>query len=312
MTMPPQLQDSVETALATRVRDAQPVSGGEVCQAWRLQTSDGALFLKTHANAPQGLFEAEARGLQLLRDANALRTPEVLAWRDIKDQDDESGHAVAVAAFIGVAAWLALEWIETAAPRDEDAFSRSFAEGLALQHRVSSEVHGNANGHENFLGVMRQSNAPTPDWAEFLRVQRLAPMIADCEARGALPKARREALQRVSETLETLLDDGDNRPVLLHGDLWSGNFLSLPNGNALLIDPAAYFGSREMELAYVQLFDGFPHNFVRHYDLAFPLFDGYERRRPVLQLYPLLAHLLYFGERYGPRVDATLAQILER
>ena len=71
----------------------------------------------------------------------------------------------------------------------------------------------------------------------------------------------------------------------------------------VIFDPAVYYGEREMEIAYVELFGGFPPGFVEMYHTSYPLEEGYERRRPLHQLYPLLVHLNYFGETYGPQVD---------
>jgi len=98
--------------------------------------------------------------------------------------------------------------------------------------------------------------------------------------------------------------------VLIHGDLWSGNFLSTANDQPVLIDPAVHYADREVEIAFVELCGGFPRGFVQTYDSIFPLTEGYARRRPIHQLYPLLVHLVHFGETYGPSVDRACADAL--
>jgi fructosamine-3-kinase len=105
------------------------------------------------------------------------------------------------------------------------------------------------------------------------------------------------------DNLDALLADLPARPVLIHGDLWSGNFLCTSDDEPVLIDPAAYYGEREIEMAYTELFGGFPSGFLPAYQSAFPLNAGYPRRRALHQLYPLLVHLNHFGETYGPAVD---------
>ncbi len=75
-----------------------------------------------------------------------------------------------------------------------------------------------------------------------------------------------------------------------------------------LIDPAVYFGHREVDLAFTELFGGFPSSFYAAYQEAFPLSEDYDNRKPLYQLYYLLVHLNLFGEAYGLRVD----QILKR
>ncbi len=70
----------------------------------------------------------------------------------------------------------------------------------------------------------------------------------------------------------------------------------------MLVDPAAYYGDREVEIAFTELFGGSP-KFLSAYRDAYPLDAGYEYRRPLLQLCPLLVHLNHFGEIYGGGVD---------
>ncbi len=116
-------------------------------------------------------------------------------------------------------------------------------------------------------------------------------------------------LAQVDDKLDALLDY-DARPSLVHGDLWSGNFLCTSDDLPVLIDPAVHYADREVEIAFVELFGGFPHGFVQAYDQAFPISEGYLRRRPVHQLYPLLVHLNHFGETYGPSVDRACRDAL--
>lgn len=311
MTLPFALHLAVEDALGVTIRDARPLSGGMINQAAYLSTSDGLLFLKWKHNAPLGFFEAEARGLELLRGAEALRVPSVVAWHDAPPLHE---GALSHPADEAPPSWLALEWLEGATVHDEDAFARDFAEGLAAQHRVTAAQHGDAKGRGNFLGEFAQDNTPHDSWAEFWRDCRLMPLLERGLRDGLLSPAYRDLLLRVVDHSATLFDQCDTRPALLHGDLWSGNYLPIEddNGKTLcaLVDPAAYFGSREMELAYIELFGGFPQNFMACYHTAYPLNAGYERRRPLLQIYPLLVHYLHFGAEYGPPLERACSAAL--
>jgi fructosamine-3-kinase len=164
---------------------------------------------------------------------------------------------------------------------------------------------------DNYLGTQPQHNTPfLSSWPEFYRERRLLPQMQRAEAAGLLPPQRRIALERVIAKLDTLLEGLPPESSLIHGDLWSGNFLCTKGDTPVLIDPAVYHAPREMELAYVQLFDGFPPDFVRHYSRAFPLDPGYERRKLLHQLYPLLIHLNHFGETYGRVVDGVCREYL--
>ena len=69
----------------------------------------------------------------------------------------------------------------------------------------------------------------------------------------------------------------------------------------ILIDPAVYYGHREMDLAMTRLFGGFGEEFYRAYHETYPLEKGWEQRVPIAQLYPLLVHAVLFGGHYVAR-----------
>ena len=262
------------------------LTGGAVHEVWRVETQTGPAVLKRSPEPIPGLFAAEAQGLERLRAAGGLRTPDVLEVAD--------DH-------------LLIEWLPPAPIADPDRYHRRFADGLALQHRAASDAFG--LDHDNWLGPYPQPNAPLTDWAVFYRERRLLPQIALADASGRLPEGRRRLLDTVIDRLEGLLSGLDERPALLHGDLWRGNTLCVA-GEPALIDPAIYFGPREMEIAYIELFESFPPAFIAAYDDAFPLDPGYPRRRRLHQLFPLLVHLNYFGEDYGPAVETACRELV--
>lgn len=274
-------------ALGTRFHATRPLSGGAVGEVLWVQSDAGELVVKRQpGGAPSGFFAAEAAGLEWLRRAKAFRIPEVL----------------------GVAEdWLVLEYLPPAAtPEGTDG-----AVLLAQQHRVTPATFG-LPAHfgldtDNFLGPYPQRNAWEARWPTFYERRLLGQFVLAAHA-GLVPPKRALTFERVLSRLPELLSGLDEPPCLIHGDLWSGNFLHTIHGPAL-IDPAVYFGSRELELAYIELFGGFPEGFVAAYHQAYPLDSGYPRRRPVHQLYPLLVHLNYFGERYGPMLDSALESL---
>ena len=87
-------------------------------------------------------------------------------------------------------------------------------------------------------------------------------------------------------------------PARLHGDLWSGNVLWGRDGRAWLIDPAAYGGHREVDLAMLRLFGSPGQAFLDAYEERFPLAPGHEERVELYQLFPLLVHAALFGGGY--------------
>ncbi len=73
------------------------------------------------------------------------------------------------------------------------------------------------------------------------------------------------------------------------------------------MDPAAYYGHREADLAMTELFGGFRSPFYAAYQEAWPLEPGYEERRDVYNLYHLINHLNHFGAGYAGSVERILA-----
>jgi fructosamine-3-kinase len=92
-------------------------------------------------------------------------------------------------------------------------------------------------------------------------------------------------------------------PSLLHGDLWSGNFMTDVSGHPCMYDPAVYYGHREMDLAMTKLFGGFPEQFYAVYNECFPLEKGWQERMDLCNLYPLMVHVNLFGGNYRKQVE---------
>jgi len=287
--LPPAIYAAVTDALGP-IASERALSGGDSNHAALVTTGKRPCVVKWHDPALPGFFAMEADGLRRLGAANALRVPQVLAVSDAP-------------------AFLALEYLPPQPPVDKHAFTQRFAEGLAALHHVPSPNGKYGLEHDNFLGSQPQPNGWLDTWPDFYRTRRLLPQWDKARGRGLIPAHREHLLGQVTAQLDTLLDF-HARPVLVHGDLWSGNFLSTANGMPALIDPAVHYADREVELAFVELFGGFPRGFVRAYDSVYPFQDGYARRRPLHQLYPLLVHLNHFGETYGPSVDRACADAL--
>ncbi len=258
------------------------VHGGDINDAAYLEVSGARCFVKINPSAPVGFFAAEADGLARLRRAAELRVPDVIAHADAAED---------------LPAYLVLEWLDEAAP--SPAFAERFGAALAALHSHTSDSFGLER--DNFIGGLPQRNTPTARWPDFFRDQRLRPQIARARQRG-LSVVRLRLLDRLLERIESLLPSG--LPSLLHGDLWRGNYITLAGDTPALIDPAVYYGDREIELAFTELFSGFPSTFHRAYHAAYPLDPGYRERRALYQLYPLLVHYNLFGEPYGGHVES--------
>jgi fructosamine-3-kinase len=288
--LPNTLRESVAAVLGTSITGAVSVHGGDINHAARLETRDGFYMLKWKMDAPIGFFAAEAQGLETLQHAGELRVPTVIAQAD---------------ATHGCPGWLVMAWIATAPAGSK--FAENLGYGLAALHRHTSERYG--FDQANFIGELPQPNTPTVCWVDFYRDQRLGAQMAIAAQNGQLTLERQKRLDALCARLDDLIPAAITVPSLLHGDLWSGNFLAVGD-QPILIDPAVYYGHREVEIAFTELFGGFPARFYAAYREAYPLDPGYERRRALYQLYPLLTHMNMFGGGYPLQVDAVCRQYI--
>ena len=274
---------AVARALSAGVTSARRLGGGSINDAFTVRLDDGRdIFVKMNASADRRMFPREARGLAWLADAHAIAVPKVLAV------SDEAGQAPA---------FLALELV-TPAPRAPD-FDEQLGHDLAALHASGADRFGLS--YDNFIGTLAQRNAPCATWAEFYVTRRLEPQLRLAVDRRTAPASWTGMLTRLSAQVPDLVGP-DEPPARLHGDLWSGNLHTDARGGPCLIDPAAYGGHREIDLAMLALFGNPGPRFLDAYDDRYPLAPGARERIPLYQLYPLLVHVNLFGGSY---VDAA-------
>ena len=294
--------DSMDAAITTlfgagvRVAGRHPVYGGDINRSYRLSLSDGSsLFMKCNAVRNLPFFTTEAQGLAALRGTGAIGVPNALAAGTDQTQ--------------GVS-FLLMEYLE-AAPRGSRSWE-TFGRELAALHRADCSKLASADGSlpfgfrtDNYIGASPQKNTPAADWLTFFRDCRLLPQFKVAE-RYFDPGTRRQC-ERLLDRLDSRLTETEF-PSLLHGDLWSGNAVCGPDGKAWILDPAAYVGHFEAELAMTELFGGFPSAFYEAYREVNPIDSGYRDRRDLYNLYHLLNHLNLFGGSYL----SSVRQILNR
>lgn len=289
--LPPEVAEGIGRVLDSsggrvEIRGTTPVAGGCIHRALRVDTDRGPVFLKWSADASGGLFAQEAEGLEALREVadpiggEGFRVPRVLGLGG----GSEAGPG-----------WLVLEWLEPGSP-GPDAGER-LGRALAALH---APAHGGWGWTgDNHIATLPQANPPCDRWGRFWRDARLVPLLRRAVDGGAFRGAQ-VVWDRVLEGVEEWLDPVEAEgPVLLHGDLWSGNVFFTHSGSPALVDPAIYRGHREVDLAMMELFGGFPRGTLEHYRRLRPLPGAYgEIRRDLYQLYPLLVHVLLFGGGY--------------
>ena len=281
----PALSDAlISIGDATPIRSLDRIGGGDINEAARLVTDRDRYFVKWNPrHLRPRMFEVEARGLRLLASANAVRVPRVVA---VVDQPPA----------------LVLEWIDSRGSKSDA--SEALGRQLAQMHRTIGSGYG--LDHDNYIGSNPQANRQTNSWIEFFRAHRLGFQMELAHRNGHLTAKRASQIEWLMSRLNEWIDESTCVPSLLHGDLWGGNTMSGPNGEPVLIDPAVYYGDREAEIAFTELFGGFGAKFYAAYNAAWPLAPGYADRRDLYNLYHLLNHLNLFGEGYGGSVDAIL------
>ncbi len=266
-------------SLPAGVRDVRAIGGGDINEAFHVVLADGSeAFVKTRADVAPGEYAAEAAGLRWLAEPGAVRTPRVL---------DLGEH------------YLALEWI--APGRLDAAGAEELGRGLAATHLAGAARFGGLGGSDRGeparFGSLRLSNEPSPDWPTFYAERRLRPLAAIAREQGALSASAVRAVERVCERVAELTGPAEP-PARLHGDLWSGNIMADTRGRPWLIDPSAYGGHREVDLAMLRLFGAPSERVFAAYEELAPLADGWEQRVNLYQLLPLLVHALLFGSSY--------------
>jgi len=270
----------IAAAVGAEVSVFRTVGGGDINDAYSVELADGRrLFVKTNRAAPPGMFAAEAGGLRWLAEARAVRVPEVIAVAED---------------------FLALEWLERG-PRRR-GFDEALGRGLARLHRASPGGFGLAA--DNYIATLPQANHPEPDWIAFWMRQRIEPMVRRAIERRDAPARWAAAVARLAARLPDLAGPAEP-PARLHGDLWHGNVHAAGDEPAL-IDPAVYGGHREVDLAMLALFGGLSDALVGGYQEVWPLAPGWRDRLVLWQLYPLLVHVVLFGNGYGGQVERVL------
>jgi fructosamine-3-kinase len=269
------LAERAEQLLGAAVVSTTPVAGGDVCTATRLRLSDGrSALIKTRPHAPDGFFEAEARGLRWLAEPGVAEVAEVLGIQ---------------------ADCIVLSWIEPSRPSPESA---------AALGRMLAELHASGApefgaGEDGFIATLPLPNKPADSWPEFFAVRRILPYLKLAADRGHIDDEGVAAVEGIVRRIVDLAGPAEP-PARVHGDLWSGNIVWNAERHAVLVDPAAHGGHRETDLAMLALF-GLPQlaRVLAAYTEVTPLADGWEERQPLHQLFPLLVHAAMFGGRYG-------------
>jgi len=278
------VEAAVAAAAGVEVTASRRASGGSINDALQLELADGRrAFVKTRSDPRRGEYAAEAASLAWLAEPGAVRLPGVIAV-------DET--------------FLALEWVESGAL--DQAGEEALGRGLAAMHAAGADAFGAFHDAEPELhvGPLGFDATPGEDWPAFYAERLVRPLIAPAVDRGSLSRGGADAVGRVCDRIGELAGPPE-RPARLHGDLWCGNVMGGADGGAGLIDPIAYGGHREVDLAMLRLFGAPSRRVFDAYDEAAPLADGHRERVELWQLFPLMVHTVLFGGGYGGSAEAV-------
>lgn len=264
--------------------EIQKISGGDINSAYSFSAAGRNYFVKLNsASKYPNLFHNEANGLKEISKKSNFKIPEIV----------KIGHFENIQ-------FLIMEFLEAGTATKDSWFH--FGKNLATLHGVSQEHFGFYE--DNYLGTQKQDNSLSASWPDFYTANRLLPSIRQMFDKGLADKKDVRKLENLCSKLGEIYPE--ERPSLLHGDLWNGNYHILKSGEITVIDPACYYGHREMDLAMCLLFGGFPQEFYSHYFTDFPVQPGFENRVEVSQLYYLIFHAIRFKSSYISSVKTIL------
>ncbi|MBI1342194.1 MAG: phosphotransferase [Terrimonas sp.] len=295
MLIPDQVQSMISELLNTGEGPSSaplyctPVSGGSINNCYRVSSGkEKDYFLKLNrTDALPGLYKKEQAGLLWIEKQDAIRVPAVIKTGTHGDFQ-----------------FLLMEWLEPGLRTEK--FWASFGSRLARLHSLSHSAFGFPE--DNYMGALPQVNGYMDKWEDFYIHNRLMPQVKLAVDNKLIEETEALQFEKLYKRLTGYFEP--ENPALLHGDLWSGNFICDSNSEPVLIDPAVYYGHRSIDLAMTKLFGGFDKLFYESYHYHYPLPANYQEQWDICQLYPLLIHLNLFGRGYLQEIKAILKKYI--
>lgn len=288
--MDTKLKDHIESCLNEQLQTKsafnwQTIGGGSINNTFKVSNGEYTFFVKTNTTAVfENGFKEEDLGLQF------LKSKEVLVPNTILEGVFEN------------AIYLVLEWIETGEKTTK--FWQNFAGQLAELHQRQVEQFGFY--HSNFMGQLPQKNTFFDTFSDFFIENRLKPQVKLAFDSKKIETKHVNQFEGLYKKIPEIFPI--EKPSAVHGDLWSGNFISATNEKAVFIDPAVAYSHREIDIAMSQLFGGFSETFYKSYQEIYPLEPCFNLRNNFYNLYPLLIHLNLFGSSYLESIENIITE----
>ena len=277
------LKEIIENELSESIIKIAPLSGGDINEVFKIITQNNTYVLKVNSiSIHPKMFVKEKLGLQSISLTGA-KTPNLIKiFSNSQNQ------------------FLILEYIEEESTNK--SFWKNFAISLVKLHKTSNKRFGLE--YDNYIGSLHQNNAQKRTWEQFFIENRINPVVKQAFDKNLLNINHLSSFESLFKKLNEILPI--EPPSLVHGDLWSGNLLKGKGQTPIFIDPAIYYGNREVDITMTQMFGGFDKNYINYYNELFPLEPGWQQRIEIHNLYPSLVHLILFGSSYLRGIEKVI------
>lgn len=270
------------------IQNIKSISGGDINQAFLLQSENTRYFVKFNRAELVEMFAAEFSALTEIAQTKTVKVPKPITYGQTEN-----------------ASFLVLEFIEF--KRASSQSEKQLGEQLAKLHLKKQPFFG---WHiNNTIGSTPQLNSRSENWLTFWREQRLGFQLELATQKGYGSQLQNLG-EKLCERLDDFFIDYKPQPSLLHGDLWGGNAATTLEHHPVIFDPASYYGDREADLAMTELFGGFGRDFYAAYNDVWQLDTGYKTRKMLYNLYHILNHVNLFGGGYAAQAKNMMQQLL--
>ncbi|AKD37454.1 fructosamine kinase [Pasteurella multocida subsp. multocida OH4807] len=270
------------------IKHKEKIHTGEMHEAWIIDDGIQPVFVKVNDKTFRSMFRAEADQLHLLAKTNTINVPTAYTV------GCSHSHS-----------FLLLEALPLNKDNSTEAMA-TFGQQLAQLHLIKgSENYG--LDFDTWLGPEYQPNEWHDNWAKFFSEQRIGWQLQLCREKHINFGDIDAIVQKVAESLAK----HKPQPALLHGNLWIENCATV-NNEIVTYDPACYWGDRECDLAFTELFEPFPSQFYENYDRTYPIDVGYQDRKPLYQLYYLLNFSHRFHKHYVELTKKFIQDLLNK
>jgi fructosamine-3-kinase len=268
------------------LENTRSVGGGCINQGYKISGNGSNYFVKLNQASQVEMFAAEAMGLEQMYATQTITVPKPICWGVVENS-----------------CYIVLQWLDLGGGNSH--VWEEMGRQLAAMHKIGKSDRFGWD-RNNTIGSTPQINTWMDNWADFFARERIGYQLKLAKRRGGSFPDTAKVIEAVRERLA----DRQPQPSLVHGDLWSGNAAVTTDGEPVILDPATYYGDREVDIAMSELFGGFPTAFYRGYNQVWELDKGYGQRKTIYNLYHILNHFNLFGGGYASQANRMIQQII--